>query len=209
MIKTVISDSKGKGRELKISEGGQVEVLIQQRPPVNELNPAKPFRSFFTNSSDSSDMQVVASSSSHAIYSIRAIADKDIYVKTISIVIADAGATLNNFGNITALSNGVELKWTNQKLGDTVIASALTSNWDFMRLALGNPSFGGTTDTFRASNVLGNSEGYIPVIDFSLLFGLQYGLKLAANTKDSIDFIIKDNTTGVDQFDAIAYGIEI
>ena len=70
----------------------------------------------------------------------------------------------------------------------------------------GNPAFGNGTGAFRANNASGNSEGYIPVLDITDVFGLTWGIKLRKGTSDRIIMRIKDDTSAVDAFNCIAYG---
>jgi hypothetical protein len=151
----------------------------------------------------------VNGSSTNVEFCITAREEVDIYIKSIALVIADAGAVLNEFGNINALSNGVEFSYITQAQGNLVIHEGLKTNFDFVQLGLGQPSFGTGTSSFRASNIISTSEGFIPVIDFTTTFGLQWGLRLTKGTNDKICFVIKDNVTGVDRFDAVGYGIQI
>jgi hypothetical protein len=134
--------------------------------------------------------------------------NRDKYIASINVVIADAGATLNQFGNIGTLTNGCELRWVTDEFGVVVIGDDLISNWEFIRLAGCKPSFGDSTTAFRASNISGTSEGYTAQIDFDEIFGIKWGFRLRHGTNDRIELVIRDNVTGVDQFDAIAYGSE-
>jgi len=151
----------------------------------------------------------VDGSTTNVEFYIAAEKDKDKYVKTVSIVIADALATLSEFGNLNAaLTNGVVLEWNTTDLGVVTIADALKTNFDFVRLGLGNPAFGDGAGAFRGGNIVTTSEGYLPVIDFASMFGLPWGLRLRAGTTDKVIFRIRDDVTAIDQFDAIAYGIK-
>ena len=209
MLKTRLIDGTGTNSALKINEEGTIGVVVHQHPPIGETVHGLPFQALFTNDAGSSDMRVVASIAAPQTFIIRANADADTYIKTISIEIADAGATLSKFGNITALTNGVTINWITQASGNIPISSDLKSNWDFVRLAGGNPAFGDAAGSFRASNVIGSSEGYIPFIDVSQVFGMAYGLQLRKGTNDCVLFTIRDDTTGVDSFNAIAYGLTL
>jgi hypothetical protein len=207
MIKVSIGD-RLTGRTTRIGNEGEQAVVIHPHPPKDEDVSAIPVREFFKTSAGSSDMKVDGSTT-NVRFTIESDVTQDKYIKTISVVIADASATLSKFGNLTALSNGVVFGWESTDLGDVTIADALKSNFDFVRLALGNPPFGDAAGAFRASNIISTSEGYVPVIDFAAMFGLPWGLRLKAGSADKIVFTVRDNVTGVDQFDAIAYGIKI
>lgn len=202
-IETEIIDGFGSGKKLKINGEGEISVVVHPHPPRDENVSSIPFKAFFTSPAGATDMRVNGSTT-NVSFAINADPDKDLYIKCCSIVIADASATLGEFGNLnTALTNGVELRWSTQDLGDVTIADGLKTNFEFMRLALGQPSF------VVANNVVGTSDAFLPVISFDALFGLQYGLRLRGGTNDKIEFIVKDDVTGVDQFDAVGFGIKI
>ena len=203
---------KRTGKPVRIGEEGEQYVVVHPHPPKDEVATGTPvpFRQYFTDtglSTGSNDMQVDGATTETQFY-IKASQDKDIYIGRVSVVIADASATLNKFGNITALTNGVEFAWVSQDLGTTVIHEAMKTNFDFVRLGGGSPAFGDTAGAFRASNVSGNSEAYIPQIDFSEIFGMPWGVRLRKGTEDRLCFVVKDDTRGVDLFDAIGFGIE-
>ena len=209
-IKTLIEDGRGRGNKAKIDEDGALAVVVHPHPPKDETDAAFPFREYFTDTglpTGSNDMRVNGSATP-IDFSVQAISDKDVYIKSVSIVIVDAGASLSEFGNLSALTNGIEFCWETQDEGIIVIAESLQTNFDFVRLAIGEPSFGDGATAFTASNISGQSEGFLPVLDFQKIFGLQYGIKLRKGTKDRLFFRINDNITAIDEFDAIAYGIK-
>ncbi len=203
-------DVKVRGNDGQIASVGAEKTLSVQDqglPPLKPVGRGQIFRQFLTDdgtSSGSNDMQVDGSTTAVPFW-VPANATNDLYIANLSFVIADATAVLNKFGNITALTNGCELEYFTDG-GTTTIASALKSNFDFVRLCLGNPPFGDGTAAFRASNVEGASEGYIPVLDFRKVFGIPWGIRLRPGTTDKITLRVNDDTTGVDAFNCIAYG---
>ena len=209
-IKALIEDGTGRGNKAKVDEDGAMAVVVHPHPPKDETDSAFPFRQYFTdngNGSGNNDMRVNGSATP-IDFSVQTNPDKDVYIKSVSIVIVDAGASLSEFGNLPALTNGVEFCWETQDEGIIVIAEALQTNFDFVRLAIGEPSFGDGATAFTASNISGQSEGFLPVLDFQKIFGLPYGIKLRKGTKDRLFFRINDNITNIDEFNAIAYGIK-
>lgn len=206
MISSKIIDSHGSNRGVKVGERGELFVVQHAHPPEDEGDFMVPRRDYFRNDAGSNDMRVVGSLASPVIFSIDADEDRDIYIKNLSFVIADAGATLNNFGNISPLTNGVSLEWMTQDVGTTVINEGLKSNFDFVRLCGGHPAFGSGNSAFKANNVVGTSEAFFCELDAARVFGLQWGLRLRAGTNDSLRIIVKDDTSAVDQFDVLAYG---
>lgn len=207
-IKTVITDGRGLGRDVVVSEEGQLNVVTHAHPPTGDSSRMIPVREFFKDSAGSSDMQVDGSTT-NVRYTIEADPLLDKYITTISFAIADASAVLNKFGNITALSNGCLFEWETQDDGSVTISDQLTSNFEFVRLCAGNPGFGDGAGAFRASNVISTSEGYVPVLKVEEVFGIKFGFKLRAGTTDKLVITVRDDTTGVDQFDTLAYGFRL
>ena len=203
-----IKDGKGSGRKVKVSPGGRILSLDAGIPEFGATQLVIPFRQFLTDdgtSSGSNDMQVNGSSTPVEFW-IPADTVNDRYITNVSFVLADAGAQLNNFGNIADLTNGCDFEY--EMLDRTItIADGLATSFDFVRLSLGQPSFGNGSSAFRATNVAGNSEGYIPFVNFQMLVP-PYGLLLKAGTSERLILRVNDNTTGVDAFNAIAYGFE-
>lgn len=210
-IETIITDGHGTSNKLKINGEGELTATLHPHPPKNEAIASVPFQQYFTDdglADGTFDMQIAASSASPTDYYIEADNELDIYIKTCSVIIADQNATLNLFGTIAALTNGVVFSWITTDKGTVTIHDGLKSNFDFVKLGLGTPTIGATTTSFRASNVEGNSEGYIPTINFEALFGIPFGLRLRAGTKDRLVWKVQDDTTGVDAFNITAYGFK-
>lgn len=209
-LPVTITDGRGSGNAAKVSPEGVLEAVIHPHPPVGDATNVVPVRREFKNVAGSADMKVAASLAAPSDYFIEAAAsDGDVYVKVCSVLIADAGATLNDFGNISALTNGVQLIWKTEEQGEEVLADSLQSNFDFVRLANGQPAFGTGNSAFRANNVVSTSEAFIPAIDFAQTFGNQWGLRLRAGTTDRVIFRVRDDTTGVDAFGIVATGVRL
>jgi hypothetical protein len=190
-----------------VTDENALYVQDQGLPPPAPQGRGQVFRQFMTDdgtSSGSNDMQVDGSSTAVEFW-VQADSTYDLYISSLSFVIADASATLNKFGNITALTNGCQLEYFTDG-GTTTIADALKTNFDFVRLCLGIPSFGDGAGAFRASNVESTSEGYLPVLDIKNVFGIPWGIRLRPGTSDKIILRVRDDTTGVDAFNCIAYG---
>lgn len=192
---------------VKISEENYLLTQEHGIPPLSPKGRLVVFRQFLTDdgtTSGSTDMRVNGSTTPVEFW-VPSDSTHDLYISNISFVIADASATLNTFGNITALTNGCDVEYFADG-STTTIGTALKSNFDFIRLCLGSPSFGDGAAAFRANNVQSTSEGYLPVLNFKQVFGFNYGIRLRPGTSDKLTVRVNDNTTGVDAFNAIAYG---
>ena len=164
---------------------------------------------YFTDdglSTGTSDLQIAAVAAPKEFW-IPAVESEDIWITHVSFVIGDAQANLNEFGNITALTNGVEWYYTRASGEKITIEAAMQTNWDFVRACKLNPAYGTGTAAFRATNVEGGAEAYAPVFDF-LAQMPPAGLLLARGTNNKIVLNIQDQTDQVDVFNAKAYGYQ-
>lgn len=207
-VNVKVTDAKTR-QTATVFENGSILNREDPKPPFGGRQRMRIFRQFLTDdgtSSGDNDMRVDGSTTPVEFW-IGADQEDDIYLKRLSFVVADASASLNNFGNLTPLVNGCELEYEDEK-GVSTIHEALQTNWDFIRLCSGNPAFGQTTNAFRASNVSGNAEGYIPVLDLVDTFGFRWGVKLAAGSEQRMLLRVNDLISSIlmDEFNVIAYG---
>jgi hypothetical protein len=204
-IKTYIEDGTGSGNVAKVTPSGYLYTQEAPYPPVGEDTKLTIYRERLTLNNDGTtfDARVNGSVNPQSFW-IQAESDKDIYITSVSFLIADAGATLNEFGNIGALANGCRVYYEDEN-GIINVGTGLISNFEFIRLCLGQPSFGTGTTAFQAGNIAGTSEGYIPVLDFRN-FGFRWGLRLKAGSLNKLVLEVNDDVTGVDAFNVIAYG---
>lgn len=204
-VKANIEDGSGNGNLAKVSNEGFLFTQEAPFPPSGEETKITIYREFLTLNNDgtTNDMRVNGSTTSQYFW-INAEPNFDIYITTLSFLISDAGAELDEFGNLPSLTNGCRLFYEDNN-GEINIGTDLVSNFEFIRLCQGNPSFGNAQDAFRARNIVGASEGYIPIFDFRN-FGFRWGLKLKAGTNNRLVMEINDNVSSIDGFNATAYG---
>jgi len=208
MLKTSIH-SQQNGNALLINEDGSINTfVIPKHPAIDQI--ALPFSQYLTidGTELTSSSMLVDGSTNNVDFFIGA-KSFDIYINTLVFSIVDANASMSGFGNLAALTNGLEFFYFNQANGKYTIESGLKSNFDMVRLANFEPSYGTGTAAMQLSNVIGTSEAYVGVIDIEDIFGLQFGLKLRANSTDRIGFIVKDNISALDGMDIKCYGIRL
>jgi hypothetical protein len=207
MLKTSLHDQK-QGHTLSIQDDGSINVYLIPQPPKEAEQITLPISEYMKlNGSGTTSMVINGSVNQQDFYI--AAREYDVYINTVVFEIADAGAVLNQFGALAALANGLEFYYFNQTQGKYTIESGLKTNYDFIKLANFTPAFGTAANAFQLTNAITASEAYVGVIDLEDVFGLQWGLKLKANTTDRIGFIVKDNITGLDAMTIKVYGIRV
>jgi len=207
MIKTKVVSGGIKPTSLTIDPSGAAFNMEVPMPPYGGEAKMRVFRQYLTDdgtSSGDNDMRTDGSSTNVDFY-VSSQQENDLYISELSFVISDALAALNSFGTLSALTNGCRLFYSDAE-GEVDIHEELQSNFDFVRLCAGSPAFGDGNNSFRANNVSGNSEGFLPVLDIRKTFGFRWGLRLAAGTSQRLTLRVRDDTTGVDSFNCIAYG---
>ena len=200
--------------EANVDSRGNLGVQPSSIPAESNIQIQTVFRQFLTIDGDgtTTDLRVDGSTTSQQAF-IQAEPGFDIYIKSCAFLIADVTLTLQDFGAITALTNGCRFYYEDLTNGEINIGTSLTSNFEFIRLCNGQPAFYGgalpfVIDNFRDVGAQ-DPEGIIPVLDFSSIFGLTDGIKLSSNTKDKLTLEINDDTTGIDIFEIIAYGTKV
>jgi hypothetical protein len=197
-------------RSVRVTDERVLEVVSHGHPPKNETLFAIPFRQRFTNDAGSTNM-AVDGSATPVDFKVSAITGRDVYLRSISVLIGDGGSpALNKFGNLAALANGIEICYVTQDNGEFVIHDGIKTNLEFIRIGVDTVGIGTGTDAFLADVSGGGTEkSYLPTIDLQETFGLPFGLKLRENTKDFLTFKVRDNLSTLTTFDAIGYGIQL
>lgn len=195
------------GRALDVDDNGGIAVTVGRHPLLNEGSTIRFFGQKFMNGSGSSDMRVNGSTMNVDFY-IRASTDYDILITGISIQISDAGANLNEFGALTALTNGVDMYEYSAEMGREVIFSEIKTNLDFIRYCPQTPAIGSGAGAFLADLNGGGADTYLPSLNFVDVFGSPAHLE--KGTLHEIGFTIKDNlSAGLDAFNVVATGVKI
>jgi hypothetical protein len=198
------------GTKAIVSKEGAIQVVNHGHAPVSETIFGIPFRQYFTDngtSTGSNDMIVDGSSVKQEFW-IHADPIRDVYVVTISVDLADGGSpNMNKFGDLSALTNGIEVCYVTQVTGEIVIHEGIKTNREFVRFGNETASIGTGADAFLADASGGGTEkAYLPKIDTVEQFGLPFGIKLRKGTNDRLVFAVRDDITALTTFNIIAYG---
>lgn len=207
MIKARIVNSGEDERGLVVDKNNSALVSNTGVPPVDLNTSLRPFTEFFKDSTGAIDMRVDGSVN-YKDFFIGSSSEGERYIHTLAFTIADAGASLKEFGGVAALSVGCSLIWQDSRLGDVAIAEELKSNFDFVQLCNFEPTFGSGTAAFLASNVIGSSEAFIPILDIEDVFGLTHGLRIPQDTNRKLILRIFDDVSAIDRFDIKVFGYD-
>ena len=215
--------------EAIVDDNGFLRVAVSNIPLSNVGNRQIIYRNFLTLDNDGSTVEMtVDGSTTPQRFTINAQEDKDTFITSLSFQIIGTGIALGEdfAGSGASLTNGCRLFYKDNVNGEVNIGTQLQNNFDFIRLCQGNPAFnngGTTTDTgpFIAPSITSSgggkggsvADGIIPVLDIKNVFGLAFGIKLNANTKDELVLEVNDDLSaglGVGaSFNIIAYGFVI
>ena len=210
MITTDVIDGFGTGSKMRVNPEGTIDVVSHLHPPINDTLSVVPFRQYFTDDGtpDGDNDMIVNGGTTPVDFSIEAHHNHDIYIKYISVVIGDGGSpTLNKFGALTALTNGVSWSWFTQDEGRYELHEGIKSNLDFIRIGGDTAAIGTGVDSFLADVSGGGSEkSYLPNIDIAETFGMTWGLRLKKGTNDKLIFTVNDALAGLVTFNIIGYG---
>lgn len=208
-LKIEIVDGAGRGNKAKVNGEGELTATIHDHPPLDEAFISYPFRQYFTDDGMRTGSNNMIVSTAQDFY-ISASQTVDIFIKSVSIRIGDSSTSLDKFGGLTALTNGCDFLFRNDSTGEVTIADELKTNLSLLRLGASTGAVGTGLDAYLLDVSGGGTEDtYLPFIDFSVLFGYRYGIRLKKGSNDRVIFRINDNLTGLITFNAIAYGSQI
>jgi len=205
-VNALITDPSS-GRQATVTSENHLVTTQYTCPPL-EPQKNRVFRQFLTDdgTATGTSSMLIAAAAAPTEFWVQACETADRYITTLSFVIADDGCDLDEFGAIAALVNGCELFYETYT-GEVVIDDALQTNWDFVRACLGEPTFGSGADAFKARDVEGKVDAFIPILDFRRYIP-PYGIKLDMGTRQRIVLRVNDRTDQIDAFDAKAYGFD-
>jgi len=119
MLKTSIHD-QAQGHSLAIEDDGSINVYVIPQPPKDAEQTTLPFTEYLKLNGTGTQSFLINGAVTNQDFYVAA-KDYDVYISTIVFEIADAGATLAQFGALTALTNGLDFYYFNQTNGNSCI----------------------------------------------------------------------------------------
>lgn len=192
-----------------ITREGAINIIAHNHPFLGNQKIMLPFRSYFKNDAGSNIMAVDGGTTEVGFH-ISANEEFDIFIKYISAEIGDTGAiNLNKFGNLGALTNGVTWTWFTNEEGSYILHEGIKTNKAFIRIAGDTGAIGTGANAYLADVSGGTEKSYLPNIDIAETFGMTYGLRLRAGSKDRLSFTVRDPLQTLSTFDIIGHGSRI
>ena len=149
-------------------------------------------RKFFEDSG-SPDLNVDGSSTP-VEFLVEPTTGKIFYVYSVSIVIEDNAINFTKFGGITALTNGLDFKVTENGLSEVTLTNIKT-NGEFY--------------TFANNVILESASIDILVAHINIKQSTGTSIKLIDSNSDNLKIVINDDLTSINKFQVVARGYEV
>ena len=195
------------GIPIDVTDRNQGRVVVEHGPPppVGEASRFRYYNKLLGSTgagSGTTNMNVDGSSSPQTFY-IEADADYDLLVMLMVLIVADTAVTHNSFGNVSALSTGVDVKVTEAGVEETIIDKAKTGGQLIAQSGLSHP-YGDGAQSFELINWTGTQDAQTVVIPFHHI--IPGGLRIGRGTRDTICVVVNDDLTGLTEFTARVIG---
>ncbi len=182
------------------------QLVIASSYPALLPQKVRPFRQYFTIdglSTGSNDMGIDGSVTNTEFYIPAHDAD-DRYITALNFIVGyGTSGQPYEWGDGTALTNGIKISYTNNT-GSYTIHEGIKTNQDMFRL-----SFSPVPTAWELRGINANNDyGYFISMDITKM-GLPFGIKLDRETTQKLTITIRDNVgAAADSFDCIAYGFD-
>jgi hypothetical protein len=193
-------------QSLEIGSRGFAQVAIREGdpPPPGEVSRLRFYAQYLgssgaeataTNGSNA-DMSVNGGTTAQEFY-IESHQDYDIRIMTIAMVLADSAIAHNNFGNVSALGTGFDLKI--EEAGEvTFLINKATTGGRLIAQAGFDRAYGDGALSFELSNWNTNEDAQTVAINVGEL--VPGGLRIGRGTEDRIVAVVNDDLTGLTEF---------
>lgn len=189
-IDVKLKDGKGGANHVAVDKFNSVAVheTIPALPPQGTRNRHQFYRAVVE------DMNVNGATTNQ-VFTVSALQDADFYITRIVIVIGDSKVKEEKYGDISALSNGVDII-SHEGVDTAYIAQDVPTYGEFFYQTGGevaDPKIKATG--FEVGVIKIEIDRFVPG-----------GIRLGQGTTDRIEFVVKDNLTGLVQHDMYCIG---
>jgi hypothetical protein len=178
----------------KVSSSGSLHVTLTEGDISvrGEVSRRRKITTYLKNSAGSKDINNASGSlATPALYYLGSSLEYETYVSAVAIVLIDGSLSINKFGGISALPNGVDLYIEEAGYKTYIFQNVKTSGE--LSLESGNPANNFTT----LVNWSGTADAHIIYIPL-YIDNPPYGIRINKATTDNITLVVKDSLAGLD-----------
>jgi hypothetical protein len=106
------------GKPINVTPEGTIGVVVHDHPPTGETIQAPLWHADFETAAGSADMVVVGTTAAPVDFCVSALPTADRWVRSMSFEVSDRSCALYLWGALAALTNGVQVLWITQDLGE-------------------------------------------------------------------------------------------
>lgn len=130
-------------------------------------------------------------------FTLAASKDFDIRIMKLMIFIEDTMVTHAGFGNLAALTNGVDISVIESKT-ETFLIEKAKKFADLIEQTVMDAPFGETATAFELQSTTGVQDAQALPMDIGAL--IPNGIRIGTGTQDKLQVIVRDDLTGLTQF---------
>jgi len=195
------------GIPIDVTDRNQGRIVVEPGPPppIGESSRYRYYNKLMGSGGagvGTTNMNVDGSSTPQTFY-IEADPDYDLLVMVAVFVVADTAVVHSSFGNVAALSNGVDVKITEDGVEENVIDAAKTGGQFIAQAGFSHP-YGDGAQSFELINWTGTQDAQTIVIPFHHI--VPGGVRIGRGTRDTICTVVNDDLTGLTEFTARIIG---
>lgn len=140
------------------------------------------------------------------VYDVKAEAGGDVYITKIQILIVDEAVSLNKFGNISPLANGLDLELLQAGSPLLIINKAKTCG-ELVAQSDANSLFGDSNTINILSNYLGNDDAMLLTVNLEEFY--EGGVRLGVGNTDQFKIRVNDDLTDLTKITVRAIGYKV
>jgi hypothetical protein len=196
-----IQDGRGTTRKAKVLENHSLLVGASS-PPLAAVGTPSEFQFLSGNlgteglNAGSTDANVDGSATNVEFF-VESVPEYDQRIKKLLIYVQDTQVTHSGFGNLPALTNGINISVIEAGV-ETFLIENGTSFAELIQQTFAERPWGGDATSFELTNVQGTEDAQVLPMDIGAL--VPEGVRIGRDTKDRLRLVVRDDLTGLTRF---------
>lgn len=207
MIQTIIEDPQTRERA-RVIDGALRVYQAPSPPPMTGVANTQQYLTGLLGTtgldSGSTAANVLGTLASPVKYKVSASLDYDIHIMRILVFLSDSSITLNRFGFITALTNGINLT-LNEAGNTTYILKDVKTSGQLIAQGGGADVFGDNA-TLSIMPAGGSTGTDAQAVGIPMWRWIPNGLRIGRGTADTLTLEVRDDLTGLTEFYVRIFG---